>query len=85
MTNSIPELTHEQPPLANRVARLAPGKDDERTLIWLRVVRTGRDRRRLRALTSRPVPTLYVGFLDEIFSPRPVGWNTHSYHVDWVL
>jgi hypothetical protein len=61
--------------------------DDERTLIWRKVVRAEPNKlsRKLRAAASRLVPSLRFEFLDGFLPPRRIDWECRPYHLGWVL
>ncbi len=61
--------------------------DDEADLIWRKVARRERGKlvRRLNAAASRLHSGLRTPFVDALFPPGPVDWETRPYHMGWLL
>jgi hypothetical protein len=67
-----------------------PGRpliDAEKGAIWRKVARRepGKLVRQLRAASTSLHPGLRLGFLDALFPPGRVDWESRPYHLGWVL
>jgi hypothetical protein len=86
MTNPTSDLMYEQPQLADRVAPIAAGNElFPRLTHRLVQVYENRLAPRSRAAANGLVPTVLFGFLDGIISGRRFEWESHPYHLGWVL
>ncbi len=61
--------------------------DDGQAVIWRKVARTGPSKitRQIRAAASRVHPDLRLYWLNGMFEPRTIDYESRPYHLGWIL